>query len=341
MTDKFLDSVIEKFGAQVLIGKDFTIQSISTGSLSLNASIGIGGVPRGKITEIFGPEGAGKTTLAISITRETIKGGEKVCYIDVENMLDLHLVEGILGMELPKDMLVILTPDTAEDALSMADMAIKSGEFATVIVDSVGALAPSEEKIKEFEENSMTLVPRLISKFLRRVTYSVAQTNTALILLNQIRDTVGSYVKSYSTPGGHALKHFAALRISITKGKEIKVGDVTVGILSQFVIKKNKMSAPFRSYFLPITFGRGIDFYQDTVSFCEMLGIIKKKGSYYSFEDEKLGQGMVNSAKYLEEHKLTLDKITERVYHIVNKSEKLVIEEDSEEFVEEEGEIDE
>ena len=146
MDNKFIDDILEKFEEAVLIGKDEKIEPISTGCISLDASIGIGGVPKGRITEISGAEGSGKTTLALSIVRTTILAGKKAAYVDVENMLDMKLVESILGMKVNPEQFVILTPDTAEDALEMADMAIKSGEFELVILDSVGGLAPEEEK---------------------------------------------------------------------------------------------------------------------------------------------------------------------------------------------------
>lgn len=330
---KFLDKIIEDFGEIVIVKGEQKIEPISTGSLSLDVSIGIGGIPKGKITEIFGPEGSGKSTLAICIARTLLKKGEKVLYVDAENMLNLGLIEAIMGMKIPLDQLVILTPDTAEDALTMVDIGVKSGEFGAVILDSVGALAPVEEKDKELGEFSMALLPRLISKFLRRIIYSVAQNNVALIILNQVRDTVGSYVKSYSTPGGHALKHFSALRISLTKGTEIKVKEDVIGIQTKFVIKKNKMAAPFRSYLLPIIFGKGIDFYNDTVNFASMCGVIKKSGSYYNFENEKLGQGINNAAEFLEQNPETLDKIVKECYNMVN-STPVVLELDEEELEE-------
>lgn len=330
MVKDFNDEILERFGDSVLIGKDEKIEPLSTGCLSLDASIGIGGVPRGRITEIYGPEGSAKTTLALSIVRTAIHQNEKALYIDVENMLDLQLVNAILGEKIPEGLLTIVTPDTAEDALGIADTAIKSGEFAVVVIDSIGALAPREEKEKDFDENSMTLTSRLVSKFIRRTAFAIAKHKIALVVVNQIRDKIGSYVKAFETPGGHQLKHAAAVRISLYKSKDIKAGDKVVGILTQFVIKKNKVAPPFRSYFIPVTFGKGIDFLADVVSFCEMLGVIKKSGSYYSFEDEKLGQGLVNAAKFLEGHPDTLDKIKERVYNIIE-SQKVVLDEELEE----------
>ena len=186
----------------------------------------------------------------------------------------------------------------------------------------------------------MGLVPRLVSKFIRRTAYPMAKNKVAVVVINQVRDLVGSYIKGYGTPGGHALKHAAAVRISINKGKQITQGKEVVGILSQFVIKKNKVAPPFRGYFLPIIFGKGIDFYADAIGFCEMLGVIKKSGSYYSFEDEKLGQGVLNASKYLEEHQDTLDKLKLRVYNVID-TKKIVLEDDDEEISEMEVEEDE
>lgn len=337
MSDNFLDEIVEKFGEAVLIGKNEKIEPISTGCLSLDASIGIGGVPSGRITIIQGPEGAAKTTLALSIVRTVVHSGKKALYVDVENMLDLQLVNTILGEKIPEGLLTIITPDTAEDALAITDSAIKSGEFDLVILDSVGALAPREEKEKDFDDFSMTLTSRLVSKFIRRTAFPMAKNKVAVVIVNQVRDKIGAYVKTYDFPGGHALKHAAAVIIQLSKSKDIKAGDKAVGILSQFVIKKNKLAPPFRSYFIPVTFGKGIDFLADAVNFCEMLGVIKKSGSYYSFEDEKLGQGLVNASKYLGEHKDTLDKIKERVYNIVE-SQKVILEEELEEGLREEDE---
>lgn len=337
MAKTFIDKVVEDFGDAVLIGKDEKIEPISTGCLSLDASIGIGGIPKGRITTIWGAEGSGKTTLALSVARTALHNGEKVLYVDVENMLDMGLVESIIGEKLPEGKFIILTPDTAEDALAMTDEGISSGEFALVILDSVGALAPREEKEKRFDKDSMTLTSRLVARFIRISAFNMAKNKVAVLVVNQVRDKIGSYVKMYDTPGGHALKHAAAVVISLSKSKEIKAGEKAIGILSQFVIKKNKVAPPFRSYFIPITFGKGIDFLADTVNFCEMLGVIKKNGSYYNFEDEKLGQGLVNASKYLEEHSDTLDKIKERVYNIVE-SQKVVLEEELEEGLREEDE---
>ena len=316
---KFLSNIIDRFGEIVLVTDTDKVDVIPTGSLSLDVSIGVGGIPRGKITEIFGVESAGKTTLALSIVKEALKLGLKSLYIDAENMLDYDLLKDMVGEDFDRDRLVILNPGTAEDAFNMIEMGLQSGDFELIILDSVGSLAPKKEQEDEFEDMNVALLARLVTKFLRRNSHVVAERNIALLLLNQVRSKIGSYMASFETPGGHALKHFTSLRISLSRGQEMKVGNETVGIMTKFVIKKNKLSAPFRSYTIPIVFGKGIDTFADTVDFCSMLGVIKKKGSYYKFEDTMLGQGKIAAGAYLESNPETLDSIKVSVYNILNK----------------------
>lgn len=315
----FLDKIIEVYGEKVLDTHNTKIEAISTGCLSLDTSIGIGGIPRGMITELYGPEGSGKTTIALNTAKILADAGKKTLYIDVENLLNTQILKSVLGENTKVENIIILTPNSAEDAFMMAEAGLESGEFELIVLDSIGAMASRKEKEVEFDKDTMGQLPRIVAKFIKRNTYDIRTKNVAVLILNQIRDNVGSYVKSYKTPGGHQLQHQAAVRISLTRGEDLKRGDEKVGILTKFVIKKNKLSAPFRSFTVPIIFGSGIDYLSDLIDFSELLGVIKKGGPYYKLNDKTLGQGKVATRKLLEESKETLDSIVEMVYNIVNK----------------------
>lgn len=330
--DTFLDSIVERFGEAVLSNvRGDKVEAMSTGSLSLDASIGIGGFPRGRFTEIYGPEGSGKTTIALSSALREIDNGGKVLYLDAENMLSYHSISQMLSREIDQDKLMLLQPETAEQSFMIIEKAIASGEFTYIIVDSVAALEPQDEKDKEFDEFTMASLSRLLAKFFRRNAAPVKRSNVAVVLLNQVRDKIGSYTGGYTSTGGHALKHFTSVIVALTKGVDIKQGDEKIGINTKFVLKKNKLGAPFRSYEIPIIFGRGIDFYADTVSFCETLGIIQKNGAHYKFQGQPLGQGRNATAQFLRDNPETLDKITEMLYNILNKDKALSVELDDEE----------
>lgn len=318
MAKDFLDTIIDKFGEAVVIRKDSKIEPIPTGSLSLDISIGIGGIPRGKITEIYGAEGSGKTTLALSISKTVLDGGGKVLYIDVENMLDFSLIHNLLGEKLPEDRFVVLTSQKAEDVLAMAETAIGYGDFDLIVVDSVGALISKKELEVEMSKDTVAPIPKLISKFLRRVLFDVNTSRTALLMLNQVRDNFSSTTmfKSYETPGGHELKHLAAVRIFLSKKMDLKIGDEKIGISTSFIVKKNKLSAPFRSFTIPIMFGKGIDGIADIVDFASLLGVVKKSGSWYKYDGENLGQGKFASRDFLQENRETLDKIIAECYEL-------------------------
>lgn len=313
----FIDSVLEEFGEDVLAEKSDSINAVSTGCLSIDVSTGIGGFPRGRFTEVYGPEGSGKTTIALSMAKVAVENGEKVLYIDAENMLSYKAIEVMLGYSFPKDMLVLIQPETGEQAFMIVEKAIESGEFSLVVIDTVAALEPKSEKEKNFDKATVAEISRMLPKFFRRNAAKVRSSDIAVVLLNQVRDKVGSYTQGYNSPGGHALKHHTSLIIALTKGETIKIADNPVGIMTRFVIKKNKMSAPFRGYTVPIIFGKGIDKYSDAVDFCTMLGVIKKNGSYYKFDGVTLGQGKLAAGEFLEKDKTTLDKIEEMVYNAV------------------------
>jgi len=313
--DNFLEEVVGTYSDDFIVDNDSKLDVISTGILSLDVSIGVGGIPRARITEIYGPEGAGKTTLALGIGKNANKLGLKVLYIDVENMLDYTYARGLVG-NIDSGDFIIIQPDTGEDALKLARKAIQSGEFGVVIIDSVGALAPKEEKEKDIGDLQYALVPRLITKFLRLVAYEVRTKNVALVFINQVRDNVGSYIKSFSVPGGHALKHYCSLRIQLKKGQQIKSSKEVIGINVPFTVVKNKLSAPYRGSTMPLMFGSGIDELRDLLDFSEMLGVIQKSGPHYKFNDEVLGKGMIASMEYLTNNPETLDKIKESCYTI-------------------------
>lgn len=319
MAKDFLDTIISNFGEKVVIRTDSKIEAISTGSLSLDVSVGIGGIPRGKITEIFGAEGSGKTTLALSIAKSVLDAGGKVLYLDVEIMLDFNLIHNLLGEELPEDRFTVIASQKAEDVLAMAETAIAHGEFDLIVIDSIGALISKKELDEDINKETVAVIPKLISKFLRRILFDISYSKTALVVLNQVRDDFsakGMY-KSYATPGGHELKHLAAVRISLSRRSDLKIGEQKVGILSNFTVKKNKLAAPFRSFSIPIIFGTGIDYYADVVDFASLLGIITKSGSWYKLDGDNMGQGRFATCDFLKENPDKVTDIVDRCYKSV------------------------
>lgn len=318
MVSKFIANILDKFGEDIIVEHNDKVDSIPTGSISLDISTGIGGLPRGRFTEIFGAEGSGKTTIALSMAKNVISSGGKVLYIDAEIMLSHPAIEQMLGEPLDKENFILIQPETAEQAFMVIEEALDTGGFDLIVVDTVAALEPKREMDNDFDKASVAEISRLLPKFFRRNASKVKESNVAVVFLNQVRDNIGGYTRGYSSPGGHALKHHTSIIVALTKGETIKIGDKSTGITTKFVIRKNKMSAPFRSYFIPITFGKGIDTFSDAVDFCSMLGVIKKKGSYYKFEEEVLGQGKVAAGAFLAEHPDTLDKIKAGVYNVLN-----------------------
>lgn len=338
MKSDFIDKIIEDFGEGILVGQSDIVDVISTGSLSLDVSTGIGGLPRGRFTEIYGAEGSGKTTIALSMSKNVIENGGKVLYIDAEIMLSHAAIEQMLGTDLPKDKFVLIQTDTAEQAFMVIEEALSSREFTLIVVDTVAALEPKAEREKPFDKATMAEISRLLPKFFRRNAAAVKESNVAVVFLNQVRDDLKSYMGGYKSPGGHGLKHHSSVIISLSKGETVKISEKidgkpvekSIGILTKFVIRKNKLAPPFRSYFIPIMFGKGIDLYSDAVDFCSMLGVIKKKGSYYKFEDETIGQGKIQAGNHLKEHPEILDKIKEMVYNTLNKVPEIDLEDISE-----------
>jgi recombination protein RecA len=330
MSDEVLVNLKKKYKDLIIIDKDTddVVETISTGSPSLDVSTGIGGIPLRRLTTIYGAESSGKTTLCLEIVRNAVLGGNSVAYIDVEQGLDYKYVNTLVG-EFDLDKLLIAQPATSEEALGLVEVLIQGdnklgvdpGQYKLIIVDSVAALAPEEEKAKELTDRNVALTARLLTAFFRRNMHDLRINDVALIFVNQVRDKIGSYIGGYSLPGGHALKHYSSMIIFLSPGQKIKQGEEIIGMQSKFVIKKNKLSAPFRSFDFPLMFGKGIDKNRDMINFATEMGILRKKGAYYYYGETQLGQGIVKSMEYLDEHTDLRDSIYEQCLSTVTKKE--------------------
>jgi len=293
------------------------IISIPTGSISLDVSIGIGGIPQGRFTEIYGSESSGKTTLALSICKNALKYAYRILYIDAEQGLDESFIDRLVG-EHDKKQLTIFRPETMEQAMQLAELAIQSKEFGLVVLDSIGSLAPKKVKEDELSDANVALLARMMTTFVQRNAYDLRYSNTAFVGINQVRDKIGAYHPTFETPGGHTWKHQASLRIQLSRVEDIIAGDEKIGIITKFVIKKNKLAPPFRTFTFPIIFGKGVDTSRDLVEFAQLLGVLEKGGAYFRFEGATLAQGVANMVEYLDTHPETLDKIVKQCYSITN-----------------------
>ena len=318
MEDEYADFLVKYDGEAVDV--------IPTGSLALDISLGIGGIPKARFSTIWGPESSGKTSIALSIAKQVFLMGEKTLFIDVENCLDYSYATALVG-EISTSNLTIVQPETAEQAFKIAEAGIRSGEFGLIIFDSVGALAPEKVKEGEFADSHVALVARLMGQFIARNAAVLRQNNVAFLFINQVRAKIGRFAfGGFERPGGYALKHETSVEIYLTKAENIKIDNEIQGVLTKFVVKKNKLAPPFRTNYIPLTFGKGIDHTRDIVSFAELLGVITKKGSFYSFEGETIGQGMTKDCLTLENNTEILDKIREMCYNVVLKPEKAEVE---------------
>lgn len=294
------------------------ILSIPTSSLSLDISTGVGGIPLGRFTELYGNEGSGKTTLALCISNQAIKLGFKVLYIEPENTLDLNLAERIIE-EFTEENFVLMQPETMEETLEIAELGIRSGDFNLIVLDSIGALAPEKIFKDKLTDANVALLARLLTTWVQRNAHAVRNNDVAFLGINQVRDKIGAYISSFETPGGHQWKHHASLRVQLSRMADIEQGDEKIGINTRFTIKKNKLAPPYRTFYLPIIFGEGVDSLRDIVEFSTMLGVLERRGPYYKFEDVSLGIGMNNTIEYLKENGETLDKIVKVCYNSLEK----------------------
>tara|TARA_Y100000996_G_scaffold414723_1_gene406508 strand:- start:7557 stop:8543 length:987 start_codon:yes stop_codon:yes gene_type:complete len=290
---------------------DDRIKSISTGSISLDSAIGIGGVPRGRIVEIYGPESSGKTTLTLHIIAEAQKENGRAAFIDAEHAFDPAYAKK-LGVDLDK--LEFSQPDDGEQALEITDILVQSGALDVIVVDSVAALVPKAELSGEMGDSHMGLQARLMSQALRKLTATVSKSKTCIIFINQIRHKIGVMFGSpETTTGGNALKFYSSVRLDIRRRASIKDGDAIVGNRTKVKVVKNKVAAPNRLCEFDIMFGEGISYEGDLIDLAVEAEIIKKMGSWYSYNDEKIGQGRENAKQYVKENNKFAKKLEKEV----------------------------
>ncbi|MDD2464600.1 MAG: recombinase RecA [Desulfobulbus sp.] len=283
------------------------IPVIPTGILSIDLALGVGGLPRGRMTEIYGPESSGKTTLALHVIAEAQKQGGNAAFIDAEHALDTSYAER-LGVDV--DNLLISQPDFGEQALEIAEILIRSGGIDVVVIDSVAALVPKAEIDGNIGDQHVGLQARLMSHAMRKLTGVLSRTNTVLIFINQIRMKIGvMFGNPETTSGGNALKFYTSIRIDIRKSTTIKDGQDSIGNLTKVKIVKNKVAPPFKQAEVDIIFGEGISRTGDVLDLGVAQNIVDKSGAWYSYQDERIGQGRENAKKFLKEHPETLASI--------------------------------
>ncbi len=287
------------------------IQTVSTGSLGLDIALGIGGLPRGRVVEIYGPESSGKTTLTLQVIAEMQKIGGTAAFIDAEHALDPQYASK-LGVKVPD--LLISQPDTGEQALEIADMLVRSGGIDIVVIDSVAALTPKAEIEGEMGDQLPGLQARLMSQALRKLTANIKRTNTLVIFINQIRMKIGvMFGNPETTTGGNALKFYASVRLDIRRTGSIKKGEEVIGSETKVKVVKNKVAPPFRQAEFDILYGEGISREGEIVELGVQHRIVEKSGAWYAYQGDRIGQGKDNAREYLKEHPDTAREIENKI----------------------------
>jgi len=287
------------------------IGAISTGSISLDLALGVGGIPRGRVTEIYGPESSGKTTIALYTIAEAQKLGGVAAFIDAEHALDVGYARK-LGVK--TDDLLVSQPDTGEQALEITEILVRSGGVDIVVVDSVAALVPRAELEGDMGDSHMGLQARLMSQALRKLTGCISKSKTSVIFINQLRMKLGvMFGNPETTTGGNALKFYSSIRLDIRRVSALKNGDDVIGSRTRIKVVKNKLAPPFKQVEFDILFGEGISKEGDLIDLSHQFGVVEKAGAWYAFEGEKIGQGRDNTRIFLKEHPEVADKIKKKV----------------------------
>lgn len=296
-------------GSVMLLGSRnaLPVTVISSGSLSVDHALGVGGFPRGRVVEVFGPESSGKTTLTLHIIAEAQKQGGYAAFIDAEHALDPTYARA-LGVDI--DNLIVSQPDSGEQALEIASSLVQTGAVDLIVIDSVAALVPKAELEGEMGDTFVGLQARMMSQALRKLTGNVARTNTCLVFINQLREKIGvMFGNPETTTGGRALKFYSSIRAEVRRGAAIKDGDKTIGSRTKIKIVKNKVAAPFRDVEVDLIHGEGFSRESDLVDLGVAHSVIEKSGSWFSYSGERIGQGRENARQFLKEHPETANRI--------------------------------
>jgi recombination protein RecA len=340
--DRALGEIVKRYGDGSIMrlgeAHQLTVESIPTGALSLDIALGVGGIPRGRITEIYGPESSGKTTLCQHIVAESQKLGGTCAFIDMEHALD-PLYASRCGVDV--ESLLISQPDTGEQALEIAETLVRSGAVDVVVIDSVAALVPRAEIEGDMGDSPMGMQARLMSQALRKLSGAIKQTNTAVVFTNQLRQKIGvMFGNPETTTGGMALKFYASVRLDVRRIQSIKLGAEIIGNRTRVRVVKNKVAAPFRTAEFDIMYNEGISRAGDLLDLATQLDIITKRGSFFSYGDLRLGQGRENAKDYLRLNPALADEIELAVRHQAMSGEILLpldgVEEESSEITEDE-----
>ena len=315
--DKALSDITKRYGEGAIMrlgeAQSLTVAAIPTGSLSLDIALGVGGIPRGRVTEIYGPEASGKTTLAQHIVAEAQNLGGTCAFIDMEHALDPLYAERC-GVDV--DNLLISQPDTGEQALEIAETLVRSGAIDVIVIDSVAALVPRAEIEGDMGDAQMGMQARLMSQALRKLSGIIKQTNTAVVFTNQLRQKIGvMFGNPETTSGGMALKFYASIRLDIRRIQSIKVGAEVIGNRTRVRVVKNKVAPPFRTAEFDIMYNEGISKFGDLIDLASELDIISKRGSYYSYGDIRIGQGRENAKLYLRQNVDIAEEIELSIRH--------------------------
>ena len=313
--DTALGQIEKQFGkgAVMRLGQNshLNVEAISTGSISLDVALGIGGVPRGRIVEIYGPESSGKTTVALHVVAQAQKEGGIAAFIDVEHALD-PVYASALGVDI--DSLLVSQPDTGEQALEITEALVRSGAIDVIVLDSVAAMVPRAEIEGEMGDSHVGLQARLMSQALRKLTGVISKSNCVAIFINQLREKVGVvYGNPEVTPGGRALKFYSSVRMEVRRVEQLKVGSEVIGNRTRCKVVKNKVAPPFKEAEFDIMYGRGISHEGELLDLAVRLDIINKSGAWFSYQGERLGQGRDNVKNYLREHPDFADAVEKEV----------------------------